>query len=187
MVHSNTIKSRLLEVVTSKLFGIISFAFVTAIAAQIAFPFQPVPFTFQTVAVVLAGAFLGERNGFYSQVLYLALGSIGLPVFAQVPGSSIGLAVILGPTGGYLLAFPLAAFLTGYIIERRKTYFTVVAAMFAANILIIALGVLQLQAFYIKNISESIKYGAAIFSLWTVAKVLISVNLYYFVNKSTKK
>lgn len=187
MVHSNSIKSLLHEVITSKLFGVISFAFVTAIAAQIAIPVQPVPFTFQTVAVVLAGAFLGARNGFYSQVLYLGLGSIGLPVFAQVPGSSIGLAVILGPTGGYLLAFPLAAFLVGFIIERRKTYFTIVSAMFAANILIIALGVIHLEAFYIKNISESIKYGAAIFSLWTVIKVLISVNIYYFINKMEKK
>lgn len=187
MVHSNSIKSLLHEVITSKLFGVISFAFVTAIAAQIAIPVQPVPFTFQTVAVVLAGAFLGARNGFYSQVLYLGLGSIGLPVFAQVPGSSIGLAVILGPTGGYLLAFPLAAFLVGFIIERRKTYFTIVSAMFAANILIIALGVIHLEAFYIKNISESIKYGAAIFSLWTVIKVLISVNIYYFINKMDKK
>lgn len=187
MVHSNTVKSLIHEVVTSKLFGIISFAFVTAIAAQIAIPVQPVPFTFQTVAIVLAGAFLGAKNGFYSQVLYLALGSIGLPVFAQVPGSSIGLAVILGPTGGYLLAFPLAAFLTGFIIERKRTYFTVAAAMFAANVLIIALGVLQLEIFFIRNISESIKYGAAIFSLWTVIKVLISVNIYYFINKSTSK
>jgi len=187
MVHTNSIKSLLHTAVTSKLAGIVSFSLITAVSAQIAFPANPVPFTFQTVAVVLAGAFLGARNGFYSQLLYLFLGSIGLPVFAQVPGSSIGLAVLLGPTGGYLLAFPLAAYLTGYIAERNRSYLSTTISMFAANVLIIVIGVVHLNMFYIKDFSESIKYGAAIFSLWTVIKVLISVNIFYYVKKAHKK
>jgi len=73
----------LTDIASSKLFGIISFTMLTAIAAQFTIPAKPVPFTLQTVMVVLAGAFLGARYGAFSQILYLTAGSIGLPIFAQ--------------------------------------------------------------------------------------------------------
>ncbi len=73
------------NVSSSQLFWIFSFTMLTAIAAQITIPVKPVPFTLQTMMVVLAGAFLGSKKGAYSQVLYLTLGCIGLPVFAQIP------------------------------------------------------------------------------------------------------
>ncbi len=87
-------------------------AAVTAVAAQITIPlpFSPVPFTMQVLAVLLSGMLLGARNGALSQIVYVLVGAVGAPVFA---GFSGGLGVILGPTGGYLLSYPLAAALAG--------------------------------------------------------------------------
>ncbi|WP_075200846.1 biotin transporter BioY [Leucobacter celer] len=75
----------------------------------------PVPFTLQTFAILLTGAVLGARRGFLAALLYLAIGAIGLPVFA---GGSAGLAPFAGPTVGYLVSFPLAAAATGFIVSR---------------------------------------------------------------------
>jgi biotin transport system substrate-specific component len=87
-------------------------AAVTAVAAQITIPlpFSPVPFTMQVLAVLLSGMLLGARNGALSQLVYVLVGAAGAPVFA---GFSGGLGVIFGPTGGYLLSYPLAAALAG--------------------------------------------------------------------------
>lgn len=87
-------------------------AALTAVGAQISIPlpFTLVPFTLQVPMVVLAGLLLGARHGALSQVVYLMLGAIGLPVFAQFLG---GLGVILGPTGGYLVSYPFAAAVAG--------------------------------------------------------------------------
>lgn len=84
----------------------------TAVGAQLAvrLPFTPVPVTMQTLFVVLAGIALGPRDGFYAMVSYLALGAAGVPLFAEF---SFGPAILAGPTGGYLLAFPAAALLAG--------------------------------------------------------------------------
>src|SRR5256885_1920874 len=92
----------------------------TAIAAQISIqlPFTPVPFTLQPLVVLVGGAVLGARLGMTSQIIYLALGIAGLPVFAASPALPQGAARLLGPTGGYLLSYPIAALLTGALAER---------------------------------------------------------------------
>ena len=82
----------------------------TAVAAQIAIPIEPVPFTLQVLAVVLTGLLLGPRNGALAMGIYLLVGAIGVPVFSGFRG---GLGIVFGDTGGYLLAYPLAAALTG--------------------------------------------------------------------------
>jgi len=96
--------------------GVLSIAFLTALGARIAVPLPgtPVPFTFQVVAVLLAGTLLGPRLGAASQVVYLAAGAVGLPVFA----AGGGLVYLLGPTGGYLLAYPAAAAVVGFGVAR---------------------------------------------------------------------
>jgi biotin transport system substrate-specific component len=87
-------------------------AAVTAVAAQIAIPlpFSPVPFTLQVLAVILSGLLLGPRYGALAQAIYLLVGAIGVPIFAEFRG---GLGVLLGPTGGYLLSYPIAAAVAG--------------------------------------------------------------------------
>ncbi len=95
------------------------FAALTAVGAMIRvpLPFTPVPFTLQVFFVLLAGGILGSKLGALSQIVYILLGAIGLPVFA---GGSSGFGVILGPTGGYLIGFVPAAFIVGLMMEKRE-------------------------------------------------------------------
>jgi biotin transport system substrate-specific component len=92
------------------------FAALTAVGARLSFhlPYTPVPVTGQVFCVLLAGAVLGPRLGFASQVEYLAAGAAGLPVFSAGGGA----AAMLGPTAGYLICFPFAALVVGEIISR---------------------------------------------------------------------
>lgn len=112
-----------------------------ALCAQIAvpLPFSPVPVTGQTFAVLLLAATLGARRSAAALLLYLAEGAAGLPVFA--PGGLPGLARFAGPTGGYLLAFPLAAFLFGALLERLpRKWWAYLGAALAAETLVLGLG-----------------------------------------------
>jgi biotin transport system substrate-specific component len=117
----------------------------TIVAAQISIPlpFTPVPFTLQPMVVLLGGAALGARLGMSSQILYLAAGIAGLPVFAASAVLPPGVARLLGPTGGYLLSYPFAAFVTGYFAERGfdRRYLTSLAAMAAGLAVVFAFGV----------------------------------------------
>ncbi|HEY2153427.1 MAG TPA: biotin transporter BioY [Vicinamibacterales bacterium] len=117
----------------------------TAIAAQISapLPFTTIPFTFQPMVVLVGAAALGSRLGMASQILYLALGIAGLPVFAASPVLPPGAARLLGPSGGYLMAYPFAAFVAGWLGERGfdRRYFTAVAAMVAGLVVVFAGGV----------------------------------------------
>ena len=167
----------------SELFWVFSFSVLTAISAQVSIPIKPVPFTLQTMIVLLAGAFLGAKNGAYSQVLYILLGVIGLPVFAHTADGTMGIARLIGPTGGYLLAFPLAAFLVGYLTERSQKYLNVIVSMFAAEVIIIFLGTIYLYAAYLHNFVDAIKAGAAIFTIWMVIKVFAAATIYFAVSK----
>ncbi len=117
----------------------------TAAAAQVSIPlpFTPVPFTLQPMIVLLGGAALGSRLGMYSQVLYLAAGIAGLPVFAASPILPQGIARLLGPTGGYLISYPFAALLTGALAERGfdRRFLSSVLAMGSGLVVIFSCGV----------------------------------------------
>ena len=177
---SNPMISVLSRLRTSQLFWIFSFTILTAVAAQITIPVKPVPFTLQTMLVLLAGALLGARNGAYSQVFYIALGVLGLPIFAY---GAFGPAVLIGPTGGYLLAFPIGAYLVGFLVQKNKSYLGVVISMFSANLLIIIVGTLFLYLFYLQNFSEAVTAGAAIFTIWMVLKVFAAASIYFAISK----
>jgi biotin transport system substrate-specific component len=115
---------------------------VIAAAAQVSIPlpFTPVPITGQTFAVLLVGSSLGAARGAASALLYLALGIADTPVFAH--GAS-GIHVLTGSSGGYLLAFPLAAALAGTLAQHRwdRRFSSAVGAMLTANLLIYGVGV----------------------------------------------
>ena len=123
----------------------------TAAAAQVSIPlpFTPVPFTLQPMVVLLGGAALGSRLGLSAQVLYLLLGIAGLPVFAASPVLPQGALRLLGPTGGYLMSYPFAAFVAGLLAERGfdRRYFTSVVAMAAGLTIVFTFGVLWLAWF----------------------------------------
>jgi len=119
-----------------------------AVSSKIQVPFYPVPMTMQTLVVLAIGMAYGLRLGGATLLLYLAEGASGLPVFAGTPEKGIGLAYMMGPTGGYLLGFLLAAVMVGWLAERGfdRNVFTAALAMLAGNVLIYAPGVLWLGA-----------------------------------------
>jgi biotin transport system substrate-specific component len=123
----------------------------TAAAAQISvpLPFTPVPLTLQPMIVLLGGAALGPRLGMTSQVLYLLAGIAGLPVFAASATLPPGPLRLLGPTGGYLMSYPFAAFVTGWLAHRGfdRRYLTSVLAMGAGLSIVFTFGVSWLAWF----------------------------------------
>jgi biotin transport system substrate-specific component len=150
----------------------------TAAAAQISFPIPgtAVPFTLQPMIVIMAGAVLGSKLGAASQFAYLMIGIAGLPVFAASPILPQGAARLLGPTGGYLLAYPVAAFLTGLLAERGFTrrLSTSIAAMLAGVAVIYAGGLSWLAAVHTGTWSLAIAAGAAPFFLADISKAVLA-------------
>ena len=120
---------------------VLGFSLLTAAAAQVSapLPFTPVPLTGQTFAVLLTGALLGPRLGALAMLAYLAEGSAGLPFFRGGVG---GVGHLLGPTAGYLFAFPAAAYVTGALAERGwdRRFVTAAAAMALGSLVILAGG-----------------------------------------------
>jgi biotin transport system substrate-specific component len=132
----------------SRATAVVFVTLLTVVAAQVSMPlpFTPVPFTLQPMVVLLGAAALGSRLGASAQVLYLALGIVGMPVFAASPVLPQGIARLLGPTGGYLMSYPIAAFVAGFLAEHGfdRRYITSVAAMGAGLAIIFSFGVLWL-------------------------------------------
>ena len=128
-----------------------------ALSAKAQVPFYPVPMTMQTLVVLLIGVAFGARLGVATLLLYLAEGAAGLPVFAGTPEKGIGLAYMLGPTGGYLLGFAVAAAVAGWIAERRRDAAGLALAVVAGSIAIYAPGVLWLARFV--GLEEALELG----------------------------
>ena len=153
----------------------------TAVAAQVSFPlpFTPVPFTLQPMIVLVGGAALGARLGFTSQALYLLAGIAGLPVFAASGTLPQGFLRLLGPTGGFLMAYPFAAFVAGYLAERGfdRRYLTSVLAMTAGLGLVFACGVTWLAFFAAPaafGLTRALEVGLYPFIGVDVVKILLA-------------
>ena len=157
-------------------FLITAFSLVTALSAQIAvpLPFSPVPLTGQTFGVLLTGALLGPRLGAAAMVLYLAEGGFGLPFFA---GGAGGAARLLGPTGGYLAAYPLAAAFVGWLSVRGwdRRPLTMLAAMLLGSLIIFALGAAWLSHF--PGIQNAFVQGVLPFLPGDALKALLAAGL----------
>jgi biotin transport system substrate-specific component len=149
-----------------------------AICAQISIhlPISPVPFTLQTLAVVLIGAALGSKRGALAVLLYLAEGAAGLPVFEGFAGGFIHL---IGYTGGYLWAFPIAAFVTGLLSERGldRSFQTSLLAMLPATLIIYALGVPWLAVVLHMSLDKAFMAGAVLFVIGDLIKLLVATAL----------
>lgn len=159
-----------------QVFWVTIFTSLTAVGAWFEVPTQPVPFTLQTFFVLLAGAMLGSRNGSVSQLMYLTIGVLGLPVFA---GFSFGFAKLIGPTGGYLLSFPVAAFVVGYLVSISKSYWWTLISMSAGMLIIFSSGTLFLNFVYFHDWTKSLVSGFLIFGWWDVLKVVAAASVYH--------
>ncbi|MGA9119376.1 MAG: biotin transporter BioY [Bacteroidota bacterium] len=163
--------------ILAQVLWIMSFALATAVGARVEIPHLPVPYTLQTFVVLLAGAFLGARNGAISQLVYIGAGAIGLPVFA---GGALGMVTLIGPTGGYLLAFPAAAALVGMLIQyERNSYLWHVVTMATGLAVIFVSGALQLYALLLHDAGKAISAGLLIFSWWDGLKLLAAAAIYH--------
>lgn len=161
------------KVVTATL--VVGFALLTALAAQIEIPlgFTPVPITGQTFAVLLAGAALGSGPGAASQLLYVALGAVGLPFYA---GGGSGWTVATGATGGYLVGFIVAAWVVGLLAERGqdRTVATAVPAFITGSVVIYLFGVPWLANVLGVGWVEAAGLGATPFILGDLIKIALA-------------
>lgn len=150
---------------------VLAAAALTALAAQwrIILPFTPVPITGQTFAVLLTGAALGWQMGAAGQLLYLVVGALGLPVFAE---GERGLEVFSGPTGGYLIGFVLAAALVGRMAEHRqdRTFATMFTAFIVGSTVIYVFGVAGLMMATGWSLAEAVAGGVVPFLLGDLIK-----------------
>jgi biotin transport system substrate-specific component len=136
-------------------------------------PFTPVPLTLQNFGVLTVGLLLGSRRGFAALTLYLVEGAFGLPVFSPAILGS-GITHLLGPTGGFLMAYPLVAFIAGYIYEHSSRHFAWAALSAVAAELVLFAGGLSWLAVLTHSVSLAIKYGLYWFVFAEVIKVLMA-------------
>ncbi|MFH1190304.1 MAG: biotin transporter BioY [Candidatus Omnitrophota bacterium] len=167
--------------------GVAFFALATALGAYVRIPVpgNPIPITLQTFFVLLAGAVLGRRLGFFSQACYILGGMAGLPLFQ---GASFGASVLLGPTGGYLIGFMICAFITGLIIDSAKSNIISIMAVFVLGSLIIyASGIAWLVYMYKMNLTAAIASGALPFIPGDMAKIAIASAIYSKISRRSKQ
>lgn len=154
---------------------VVAAAALTALAAQwyIYLPFTPVPISGQTFAVLLTGAALGWKLGAAGQMLYLAVGALGAPVFTD--GSS-GMEVITGATGGYLIGFVFAAGLVGWMAEHRqdRTFATMFTAFILGSAVIYLFGVIGLMISTGWGLAEAVEKGVVPFLLGDLIKAAMA-------------
>lgn len=161
-------RSRLITVV-----GVVGFAAALAAGSQVAIPIPgtPVPITLQPFLVVLAGMMLGPMAGAASMLLYIAAGMSGLPVWAPI--GAPGLARLVGPTGGYIIAYPAAAWVAGALV-RRSTSFLARWGAAVAGVLVLYLGGLAQLSFFAHGVANAVKIGITPFALLDGAKALVA-------------
>jgi biotin transport system substrate-specific component len=154
---------------------LIAAAALTALAAQwrIHLPFTPVPITGQTFAVLLTGAGLGWKLGASGQLLYLAVGALGAPVFSDASG---GVDVVVGVTGGYLIGFVLAAGVVGWMAEHRqdRTFATMFTAFILGSAVIYVCGVTGLMISADMQLPGAVEAGVVPFLLGDLLKAAVA-------------
>jgi biotin transport system substrate-specific component len=171
---------------TKDLAYIALFAAITAVLGMVpAIQVGPVPITAQTLGVMLAGAILGARRGFLSQLLFLVLVAVGLPV---LPGGGGGLAVFAGVTGGYLVGWPIGAFVVGLLTERFWARYNVawgvVANVVGGMVVVYAIGVPWLALAADLSLKAAIVSGALPFLVGDLIKAVVAAVIAVQVRRS---
>ena len=168
--------------VTSSLF--------VAVCAHVSLPllFTPVPLTLGNFAVILVGLVLGPRLGFASPMLYLAEGASGLPVFN--PGGLGGVAQLLGPTGGYLFAYPFAAALAGWLVKWmarvQGRFLSALIASFCATTLLLSSGLFWLARTHHLALQAALIVGVIPFLPGEVMKIVIAAGVFKTLSRHSK-
>jgi biotin transport system substrate-specific component len=167
----------------TRVFLVLSFALMTALGAyiRIPLPFTPVPITLQTFFVILSGAFLGKRLGIASQISYIALGTLGVPVFQ---GYVSGISHLAGPTGGYIVGFIASSFIVGILTEKNKSFPRIFIAMLAGLFAIYICGIAWLVIGFKLSIINALLLGILPFIPGAIAKLIAASWIY---NKFNKK
>ena len=147
------------------------------LSARTQVPFIPVPMTLQTLVVLLIGATFGTRLATATIVLYLLEGALGLPVFAGTPEKGIGLAYMMGPTGGFLIGYVVSAAIVGWFAERGadRSFPRLLGAMAVGNGIVFALGFAWLAHFI--GAASAFQFGVAPFIAGDVVKTLLAALL----------
>jgi len=147
------------------------FSALTAVGAFIYIPLYPVPLTLQTLFTLLAGMTLGSVMGASSQIIYVLLGVVGLPVFA---GFKAGIGILFGPTGGFLLGFIISAYVIGRIIEtiKEKNIFYYLVAGLIGTIILYIVGITQLSLVTGIGIKKAITVGMLPFLPGDILKII---------------
>ena len=156
--------------------GALLFAVLTAVGAAVSFPlpFSPVPVTLQTLAVVLAGAMLGPLWGAISQIFYIGAGISGIPVFAN---GTAGIGILIGPTGGYLVGFVLAAWVAGLFTHPGARWPRLFLGLTLAHVVVFIFGLSHLMLFTGSSLSTAVSLGLLPFLPGLCVKVLASIGI----------
>lgn len=146
-----------------------------ALSAKLQIPFWPIPMTMQTYVVLVLAMAFGWRLGTATMLLYLAEGAIGLPVFAGTPEKGLGLAYMVGPTGGYLAGFVVATMVAGYLAERGwdRNWLQAGAVMLLGHAIVFATGVAWLAT--LVGVDKAIALGVTPFIAATIAKTALGL------------
>lgn len=151
----------------------LALSLVLAASAWVAIPIGPVPVTLQTLAVVVLANLYGRRSAVAATLAYLTQGALGLPVFAQ---GAAGVACLVGPTGGYLLAFVAAAYLSGTLADTwGRGIWATALSMLAGHVVILAFGAAWLAQYV--GYTNAVRFGIAPFVLDTLIKTIAGVLL----------
>ena len=159
---------RPLDLITTSTFSVL-----TAIGSLVFIPLYPVPLTLQTLFTYLAGAVLGPSLGALSQVIYILLGGIGLPVFA---GGKAGFGTLLGPTGGYLFGFIAASFAIGKLsdLHTQPSAHRIAASFILGTAIIYGFGIAQLSQWMNGDIQRTLAVGVLPFIIGDALKIAIA-------------
>ncbi|WP_386172350.1 biotin transporter BioY [Sulfitobacter sp. R86518] len=160
---------------------------VIAISSKIKVPMWPVDMSLQTLAIFTIAAVFGLKLGLATILLYLAEGALGFPVFQGTPERGIGLAYMVGPTGGYLVGFVVMTAITGWAADQGwwRNPFKIGAAMLAGEVILLALGAFWLM--YLFGVSQGIEYGIGPFIVPDMLKLALAAGIVSILGNTVRK